>query len=232
MKKTVQIKDSPNQLSLRYLLSLSNVIASLTTDLFKQQSLPSNIENINSSYSLLFKRFTVYDIREQNLNIIKLLVAMSTHMTDKTQFVSNIIKEYLLVKSGSVVFSLKNVLSFINQQKDIDVNQLINIFTESFNIKSISKKLENHAQVNELIIKTQKIVSEDDIESIEVQQYIALLTICDDLSQQKGQSQLQVEPFLKLLMELILKCPQIKDSTNENGFVAYKYTLYTLLNCI
>jgi len=106
---------------LRYVLSLSNLIASITTDLFKQQSLPNNID-INSSYSLLFKRFTVYDIREYNLSIIKLLEAMATHMTDKTEFVFNVIKEYLLVKSGSVVFSLKNVLSFINQQKEIDVN--------------------------------------------------------------------------------------------------------------
>ena len=57
---------------------------------------------------------------------------------------------------------------------------MINIFTESFNIKPISDKLESHAQVNELIIKIQEVSEET--ESIEVQPYIALLTICDDLS--------------------------------------------------
>lgn len=69
--------------------------------------------DLRALYSTLFKRFTVYDMKNRNKNVQKLLEIINSQLESKTDFIIEIIEEYLLKNHSEISFSQKNVIEFI-----------------------------------------------------------------------------------------------------------------------
>ena len=141
-----------NKLSLKFLLQLANLISIEIRNGIKENSKLLATKDIKNCYLILFQHFTIFDKKDSHPNISKLLDTIYTQLNDKSSFIFDLLKEFLL--RPSTLFNKRNVIEFI-QSSNINFNHLFINFHEFFMISDLDPEttisIENSDQVQKII---------------------------------------------------------------------------------
>jgi hypothetical protein len=99
------------------------------------QTTSSIIERRNTKelYLTLFRHFTIYDQKDAHPNITKLLERLFSDIQNKSEFICEILQEFLL--KPSQIYNKRNIIDFIQKTSPLSFNELLGNFVQIFRIE-------------------------------------------------------------------------------------------------